>query len=66
MASNKTAQKNGKARRFVIGSGRFRKISAIEGIEYYADRKGSAIVVRSKAHYPEERRKAIIKAYSRA
>ncbi len=66
MASKKTYSKKGKASGFVIGSGRFRKISAVEGIVYSPNMKGSAAVIKSKAFTPEERRKAIIKAYRKA
>ena len=62
----KTSSKKGKAAGFVIGSSRFRKISAVEGIEYSPKMKGSAAIAKSKALTPEERRKAIIKAYRRA
>jgi hypothetical protein len=66
MASKKLSSKKGKASGFVIGSARFRKISAVEGIVYSAKMKGSTAVSKSKAHTPEERRKAIIKAYRKA
>jgi len=66
MASKKRSSKKGKASGFVIGSARFRKISAVEGIVYSPKMKGSTAVSKSKAHTPEERRKAIIKAYRKA
>ncbi len=50
----------------MIGSARFRKISSVEGIVYSAKMKGSTAVATSKARTPEERRKAIIKAYRKA
>ncbi|SDD76656.1 hypothetical protein SAMN05216337_10158 [Bradyrhizobium brasilense] len=62
MAPKKPSSKKGKASGFVIGSGRFRKISSVEGIAYSTTMKGST----SKARIPEERRKAIIKAYRKA
>jgi hypothetical protein len=68
MAPKKTSSKKGNAKAigFVIGSGRFRKISAVEGIHYSPKMKGSAAIAKSKALTPEERRKAIIKAYRKA
>lgn len=66
MASKKTSSKKGEAVGFVVGSVRFRKISAVEGIRYSSKMKGSAAIARSKARTPEERRKAIIKAYRKA
>ena len=66
MAPKKLSSKKGKASGFVIGSARFRKISAVEGIVYSPKMKGSAAVSKSKAHTPEERRKAIIEAYRKA
>ena len=66
MPPKKSSSKKGKASGFVIGSGRFRKISAVEGIRYSPKMKGSAAIVKSKAVSPEERRKAIIKAYRKA
>lgn len=65
MAPKKTSSKKGKAAGFVIGSGRFRKISAVEGIHYSAKMKGSAAIAKSKPLTPEERRK-IIKTYRKA
>jgi hypothetical protein len=61
MASKNSSSK--KTKGFVIGSARFRKISAVEGIQYSPEMKGSAAVSTSKALTPEERRKAIIKVY---
>ena len=67
MAPKKPSSKKGKASGFVIGSVRFRKISAVEGIVYSPKMKGSAAIGKSsKALTPEERRKAIIKAYRKA
>ena len=65
MAPQKPSSKQGKASGFVIGSARFRKISAVEGIQYSPNMKGSAAIANSEALTPEERRKAIIKAYRR-
>ena len=64
MAPKKSSSKKGKASGFVIGSARFRKISSVEGILYSTKMKGS--IAESKARTPEQRRKAIIKAYSKA
>ncbi|MGH6680532.1 MAG: hypothetical protein ACREDL_16745 [Bradyrhizobium sp.] len=66
MAPNKPTSKKGKAVGFVIGSSRFRKISAIEGIQYSPKMKGSAAIAKTNAVTPEQRRKAIIKAYRKA
>jgi len=66
MAQKKTSSKKGKVSGFVIGSARFRKISSVEGIVYSTKMKGSTAVAASKAQTPEERRKAIIKAYRKA
>jgi hypothetical protein len=66
MAPKKPSPKTGKASGFVIGSARFRKISAVEGIQYSPKMKGGAAVSKSKAVTPEERRKTIIKAYRKA
>ncbi|ANW00800.1 hypothetical protein [Bradyrhizobium icense] len=66
MAPKKPSSKKGKASGFVIGSARFRKISSVEGIVYSVKMKGSTAVAASKARTPEERRKAIIKAYRKA
>ena len=66
MAPKKPSSKKGKASGFVIGSVRFRKISSVEGIIYSPKMKGGAAVAKSKAATPEERRKAIIKAYRKA
>jgi hypothetical protein len=64
MAPKKPSSKKGKG--FVIGSGRFRKISAVEGIHYSPKMKGGVAISKSKALTPEERRKAIIEAYRKA
>lgn len=66
MAPKKPSPKKGKAAGFVIGSTRFRKISSVEGIVYSPKMKGSTAIAESRAHTPEERRKAIIKAYRKA
>ena len=66
MAPKKPSSKKGNASGFVIGSARFRKISAIEGIVYSPKMKGSTAISKSKAITPEERRKTIIKAYRKA
>jgi hypothetical protein len=67
MATKKSSSKKGKAAGFVIGSARFRKISAVEGIVYSTKMKGSTEIEKSrKLLTPEERRKAIIKAYRKA
>ena len=66
MAQKKTSSKKGKVSGFVIGSARFRKISSVEGIIYSTKMKGSSAVAKSKARTPEERLKAIIKAYRKA
>jgi hypothetical protein len=62
MAQNRTS-KTGKTSGFVIGSARFRKISAVEGIKYSPGMKGQMAVSRLKDLTPEERRKTIIQAY---
>ena len=62
MAQKRTS-KTGKTSGFVIGSARFRKISAVEGIKYSAGMKGQTAVSRLKNPTPEEKRKAIIQAY---
>jgi hypothetical protein len=64
MAPRKSSSKS-KASGFVIGSARFRKISAVEGIVYSPRMKGASSL-KGKALSPEERRKAIIKAYRKA
>jgi len=43
----------------VIGSGRYRKISAVEGIECSAEMKRSKAAAKNEARSPEERRNAI-------
>jgi hypothetical protein len=63
MAPSKSPSKT-KASGFVIGSARFRKISAVEGIVYSLKMKGASS--KGKALSPGERRKAIIKAYCKA
>jgi hypothetical protein len=67
MAPKKPSSKKGKASGFVVGSARFRKISAVEGIVYSPKMKGSTAIGKlGKTLTPEERRKAIIKAYRKA
>ena len=66
MAPKKPSKTKGNASGFVIGSVRFRKISAVEGIHYSPEMKGVAAISKSKALTPEERRKTIIKAYRKA
>lgn len=66
MAPKKPSPKTGKASGFVIGSARFRKISAVEKIQYSPEMKGGAAVSKSKAVMPDQRRKTIIKAYREA
>jgi hypothetical protein len=62
MAQKRTS-KTDKTSGFVIGSERFKKISAVEGIKYSPGMKGQMAVSRLKDPTPEERRKAIIRAY---
>jgi hypothetical protein len=59
----KPTSKTGKISGFVIGSARFRKISAVEGIKYSPGMKGQKAVSHLKSQTPEEKRKAIIQAY---
>jgi hypothetical protein len=66
MAPKKSSSKKDKASGFVVGSVRFRKISAVEGIQYPRSMKGDVAISKAKALAPEERRKAIIKAYRKA
>lgn len=66
MAPKKQSSKKGKVSGFVIGSGRFKKISAVEGIVYTPDMKGRSALSKRKDLSPEERRKIIIKAYRKA
>lgn len=63
MAPKKQSSKKGKASGFVIGSARFKKISAVEGIVYSPDMKGRSAMSKRNDLTPEERRKIIIKAY---
>ena len=63
MAPKKLASRKDKAVGFVIGSGRFRKISAVEGIHYSPKMKSRAAIAKSKALTAEERRNSIIEAY---
>jgi hypothetical protein len=66
MAPRKSPPKKIKASGFVIGSGRFRKISAVEGIHYSSKMKGSIAISKSDSLTPEQRREAIIKAYRKS
>jgi len=66
MAPQKPTPKKGKASGFVVGSARFKKISAVEGIKFTPDMKGRAALSKSKDVTAEERRKAIISAYRKA
>jgi hypothetical protein len=66
MVSKKQSPKKGKASGFVIGSARFRKISAVEGIRYSQAMKGCTALSKSESLTPEERRKIIIEAYRKA
>ena len=61
--AQKPTSKTGKTAGFVIGSARFKKISAVEGIKYSPDMKGQLAVSRLKDPTPEQKRKAIIRAY---
>jgi hypothetical protein len=61
--TQKRPTKTGKTSGFVIGSARFRKISAVEGIKYSPGMKGQTAVSKLKNLTPEEKRKAIIQAY---
>ena len=63
MTNKKQPSKKGKVSGFVIGSARFRKINAVEGIQYSSKMKGSAALSKATGLTPEERRKVIIKAY---
>nr|WP_291691090.1 hypothetical protein [Bradyrhizobium sp.] len=63
MASKKSSSKTGKATGFIVGSSRFRKISAVEGIHFSAKMRGNAVLSKTEDLSPEERRKLIIKAY---
>ncbi|MGE5159423.1 MAG: hypothetical protein ACM3OF_14900 [Gemmatimonas sp.] len=62
MASKKRSSKAAKASGFVVGSARFRKISAVEGIRYSNDMKGRS-AAKGKDLTPEQRREIIIDAY---
>jgi len=63
MAPKKQSSKKAKVSGFVIGSARFKKLSAVEGIVYSPDMKGRSAISKRKDLSPEERRKVIIKAY---
>ncbi len=66
MAAKKPSPDKREASGFVIGSARFRKISAVEGIHYSGEMRGYAALPKSKDLTPEERRKIIIEAYRKA
>ena len=66
MAPKKQSSKKGKVSGFVIGSARFKKISAVEGIVSSPGMKGRSAISKRKDLSPEERRKVIIKAYRKA
>ena len=66
MAPKKQSSKKGKVSGFVIGSARFKKISAVAGLVYSPDMKGRSAISKRKDLSPEERRKIIIKAYRKA
>jgi hypothetical protein len=59
----KRTPKTGTTSGFVIGSARFKKISAVEGIKYSPGMKGQLAVSKLQNPTPEERRKAIIRSY---
>jgi hypothetical protein len=61
--AQKPTSKTGKTSGFVVGSTRFKKISAVEGIKYSHGMKGQEAVSALKDLTPEERRKTIIRAY---
>jgi hypothetical protein len=61
--TSKPTSKTGKTSGFVIGSARFRKISAVEGIKYSPGMKGQMAVSGLNDLTPEQRREAIIRAY---
>jgi hypothetical protein len=66
MAPQKNTPKKGKASGFVVGSARFKKISAVEGIKFTPEMKGRAALSKRKDITAEERRKTIIRAYRKA
>jgi hypothetical protein len=66
MARQKRTPKKGKASGFVVGSARFKKISAVEGIKFTSEMKGRAALSKRKDVTAEERRKTIIRAYRKA
>jgi hypothetical protein len=66
MAPQKHTPKKGKASGFVVGSARFKKISAVEGIKFTPEMKGRAALSKRKDVTAEERRKTIIRAYRKA
>ena len=66
MAPQKRTPRKGKASGFVVGSARFEKISAVEGIKYSPEMKGRAALSKRSDATPEERRKNITDAYRKA
>jgi hypothetical protein len=63
MAPQQRTPKKGNAG-FVVGSARFKKISAVEGIKYTSEMKGrTALSKRRDNITAEERRETIIRAY---
>jgi hypothetical protein len=66
MAEQKHTPKKGKGSGFIVGSARFKKISAVEGIKFTPDMKGRVALSKSKDVTAEKRRKAIISAYRKA
>jgi hypothetical protein len=63
MAPQKHTSKKGKASGFVVGSARFKKISAVEGIKFTPEMKGRTALSERKDVTAEERRKTIIREY---
>lgn len=63
MPPKKRSSKPAKASGFVIGTARFEKISAVEGIHYSRDMKVRSATAKRKDLTPEERRKIITDAY---
>lgn len=65
MAKQKNVAKGTKSGRFVLGSGRFAKISEVEGIKLTPAMKKRASDARSKGLTAEEYRRAIIRSHSK-
>jgi hypothetical protein len=61
--AQKRISKTGKTSGFVIGSQRFKKISAVEGIKYSPGMKGQMAIAGLKDPTPQEKRETIIRAY---